>query len=544
MRRLIKNHKSNFILDMVLTVIEILTDILWAFVGKYILDYATGETNMTLQKVVFIAIGAIVIRILFFSLREAQDEKLVRNIMAEYKTDILNTYISSKGEKTGSDIINTLTNICTNLEQMYLKPSLQLIQKILLFIGACTAVILIQWKLFVIIICTSWIPLVIPRVLDKKTQSLREKAIKQTEYFISRLRDITNGFEIIKAFNIENKMKKIGKSEIEDNEKAQKDANVFQVAHEGFGAFLSLLTYIIIYLVAGYMAKKGIITIGEIMATTMLYNSIGNAINYITKLTIMIKGFSGEYKKLNEYIDSSKNFDGYKDFEFNRELEIKDLSFAYDEKTILNNINLNVEQGKKYAIIGESGSGKSTLAKLLLRSLSGYEGEIFFDGIELKNIDQKSFYEGVSPVTQNVFIFNDTIRNNITLYANYSEEEVQSAIESSGLDKVIRNLPDGIDTVIGEYGTDLSGGEKQRISIARCLIKNTKIIVMDEATSSLDKTTARNIEQLLLDLDKTVIVITHRIDSEILSQYERVFVLKDGEFIEEGKWDEINSYKN
>ena len=171
MRRLIKNHKSNFILDMVLTIIEILTDILWAFVGKYILDYATGETNMTLQKVVFIVIGAIVIRILFFSLREAQDEKLVRNIMAEYKTDILNTYISSKGEKTGSDIINTLTNICTNLEQMYLKPSLQLIQKILLFIGACTAVIMIQLKLFVIIILTSWIPLVIPRVLDKKTQS-------------------------------------------------------------------------------------------------------------------------------------------------------------------------------------------------------------------------------------------------------------------------------------------------------------------------------------------------------------------------------------
>ena len=180
----------------------------------------------------------------------------------------------------------------------------------------------------------------------------------------------------------------------------------------------------------------------------------------------------------------------------------------------------------------------------MLRSLSGYEGEILFDGMELKNIDQKSFYEGVSPVTQNVFIFNDTIRNNITLYANYSEEEVQSAIENSGLDKVIRDLPDGIDTVIGEYGTDLSGGEKQRISIARCLIKNTKIIVMDEATSSLDKTTARNIEQLLLDLDKTVIVITHRIDSEILSQYERVFVLKEGEFIEEGKWDEINSYKN
>ncbi|WP_300409383.1 ABC transporter ATP-binding protein [Lagierella sp.] len=543
MYKLIKNHIPSFILDLVLSIIEIGTDILWAFVGMYILNYATGETDMTLETVIAISLGAMVIRVLFFTLKEAQDERLIRKVMVEYKGKILNTYIDSRGEKAGSEIINTLTNICNNLEQMYLKPSIQLIQKILLFIGASIAVIRIQWKLFLLIFLISWIPLVLPRVLDKRTQKLRGKALKQAEYFISRLRDITNGFEVIKAFNIESKMKKIGHKEIESNEIELKKANTFQVIHEGFGVLLTLIVYIIIFLFAGYMAKQGTITVGEILATTMLYNSIGNATTYITKLMIMIRGFAGEYKKLNEYIDSNSKFEGYKEFIFNRQLDIRDLSFSYDSKMILNNINLKIEKGKKYAIIGESGSGKSTLAKILLRSISGYEGEVLFDGIELKNIEKKSFYKGVSPVTQNVFIFNDSIRNNITLFAKYPEEEVEKAIKKSGLDKLISTLPEGVDTVIGEYGVDLSGGEKQRISIARCLIKKSDIIIMDEATSSLDKTTATNIEQLLLDLDKTVIVITHRIDPEILSQYEKIFVLKDGQFTEEGKWKNIREYK-
>ncbi len=544
MNNLLKNHIPAFMLDIVLSIVEIATDILWAFVGMYILNYATGENTMTLENVIAISLSAMAIRVLFFTLKEAQDERLVRNIMTEYKGRILNTYIDSRGEKAGSEIINTLTNICRNLEQMYLKPSIQLIQKILLFIGASIAVIRIQWKLFFLILLISWIPLVLPRVLDKKTQKLRGKALKQAEYFISRLRDITNGFEVIKAFNIENKMKKIGQKEIKANEMELKKANTFQVIHEGFGVLLTLIVYIIIFLFAGYMAKKGTITAGEILATTMLYNSIGNATTYITKLMIMIRGFSEEFKKLNEYIDNNNKLQGYKEFEFNREINIIDLSFAYGNKMILDSLNLNIEKGKKYAIIGESGSGKSTLAKILLRSLSGYDGEILFDGIELKNIQKNSFYKGVSPVTQNVFIFNDSIRNNITLYAKYSEAELEKAVKESGLDKLISKLPEGVDTIIGEYGTDLSGGEKQRISIARCLIKNSDIIIMDEATSSLDKTTAKTIEQLLLKLDKTVIVITHRIDPEILSQYEKIFVLKDGQFSEQGKWSEINEYKN
>lgn len=152
-----------------------------------------------------------------------------------------------------------------------------------------------------------------------------------------------------------------------------------------------------------------------------------------------------------------------------------------------------------------------------------------------------SFYDKVSPVTQEVFIFNDTIKNNITLYNQSLEGDLARAIENSGLTKTIDKLPEGTATVIGEYGQNLSGGEKQRISIARCLIKDSDLIIMDEATSSLDQKIARDIEKLLLSLDATLLVITHRMDDEILRGYDKIYRMGEGLILDQGRWDQISN---
>ncbi|MDY6065858.1 MAG: ABC transporter ATP-binding protein [Finegoldia sp.] len=184
------------------------------------------------------------------------------------------------------------------------------------------------------------------------------------------------------------------------------------------------------------------------------------------------------------------------------------------------------------------------MAKILLKRLRNYSGKIFVDNNNYKDISIEDFYKKVSPVSQDVFLFNDTLKNNIALYSTVDDDKLNRAIKDAGLVPVVRNLKDGVDTLLGEYGVGLSGGEKQRISIARCLIKDSQLIIMDEATSSLDIVNARNIENLLLSLSQTVLVITHRIDPEILRQYDMIYVLREGKIIESGKFDDLNYFVN
>lgn len=203
---------------------------------------------------------------------------------------------------------------------------------------------------------------------------------------------------------------------------------------------------------------------------------------------------------------------------------------------------LDLEKGKKYAIVGESGSGKSTLANILLRRLDYENGSVKFDDTELKCIDEDDFYSNISLVSQNVFLFNDTLKNNVCLYNDYSQSDFERSMEKSKLNSVIEDLEEKENTVLGEYGTSLSGGEKQRVSISRALIKNSSFVIMDEATSSLDIKTARAIENTLLSLNQTVLVITHRIDESILKKYDKIFLLEDGRITQSGDYSDISYF--
>lgn len=177
-----------------------------------------------------------------------------------------------------------------------------------------------------------------------------------------------------------------------------------------------------------------------------------------------------------------------------------------------------------------------------MRRLDYENGSVKFDDTELKCIDEDDFYSNISLVSQNVFLFNDTLKNNVCLYNDYSQSDFERSIEKSKLNSVIEDLEEKENTVLGEYGTSLSGGEKQRVSISRALIKNSSFVIMDEATSSLDIKTARAIENTLLSLNQTVLVITHRIDESILKKYDKIFLLEDGRITQSGDYSDISYF--
>ena len=205
-------------------------------------------------------------------------------------------------------------------------------------------------------------------------------------------------------------------------------------------------------------------------------------------------------------------------------------------------MNFTFDAGKSYAIVGGSGSGKSTLLNLLMASHSGYAGSICYDDTELRQISSESLYEMVSVVQQNVFIFNASIRDNITMFSEFPKEEVDRAIEMSGLSKLIGER--GEDYLCGENGSGLSGGEKQRISIARSLLKKSQVLLVDEATAALDTQTAFQVSNAILNLDElTRIVVTHALDENLLKRYDCVLTLKNGRIIESGSFDGLMEQK-
>lgn len=206
----------------------------------------------------------------------------------------------------------------------------------------------------------------------------------------------------------------------------------------------------------------------------------------------------------------------------------------------LKDISLYLEKGKKYVIVGESGSGKSTLVKLLLGYYNNFNGQIWFDDICLKKVNPECLCQMFSVMHQNVFLFDDTIFNNLTLYQDYDLTVVQSVIRQVGLSDCVNLLENNIYTKIQGNGANLSGGEKQRIALARTLLRGSQWVIMDEATSNLDNETFHTIEQQILSLENiTCITITHRFQKELLERYDKIFVLKNGELYESGTFQEL-----
>ena len=226
--------------------------------------------------------------------------------------------------------------------------------------------------------------------------------------------------------------------------------------------------------------------------------------------------------------------------DFKKTIEFKDVSFTYESgnSPAIQNLNFNIKKGEYIALIGESGAGKSTTIDLLMRFYDPIKGAILLDGVDLKTISKKSLRNHIGIVPQDIILFNDTIKNNISYgFDNVNTNDIKDAAKAANALEFINELPDGFDTIIGERGSKLSGGQKQRLSIARAIFKNPKILILDEATSSLDSESEQKVKNAVDNLvkDRTVIVIAHRLSTIINS--DKILVFEKGQIIDSGKHD-------
>lgn len=291
-----------------------------------------------------------------------------------------------------------------------------------------------------------------------------------------------------------------------------------------------------VFLVGAYLALRGhSITPGVLIVFVQLMNFIIEPIASVPGILAGRRAALALIDKLARALENNVRDEGRAiPAALETGIEIKDLSFSYDKDApTLSGINMRFEKGKSYAIVGASGSGKSTMLNLLMAAHSDYKGDIRYDGAELRGIDASSLYDMVSLVQQDVFVFNASIRDNITMFCDFPREKTDRAIKLSGLSELIREK--GEDYLCGENGAGLSGGEKQRISIARSLIRETPVLLVDEATAALDKETAFRVSDAILNLEGlTRIVVTHALDARLMARYDAILTLKAGRLIETG----------
>jgi subfamily B ATP-binding cassette protein MsbA len=225
--------------------------------------------------------------------------------------------------------------------------------------------------------------------------------------------------------------------------------------------------------------------------------------------------------------------------DFKESIEFRNVTFAYGENTVIKDFNLKISVGEKVALIGLSGSGKSTLISLLLRLYDIDQGSILIDGLDIKEYSIQSVREVFALVSQDIFLFNDSVRENLLAGSNYSKEQVQHALDVSFSSEFVEKLSEGLDTMIGDRGLKLSGGQSQRLTIARAFLRDCPILLFDEATSALDNESEKVVQKALDKVanHKTVIAVAHRLST--IQNYDRIIVMKEGLKIEEGKHSEL-----
>ena len=545
MKQLIKNHQKAFYAFMIFNILVPLTNIAFAYSIKGIIDSGMSQNKEALTQAVLV--GAIVIFIHaglnFISLRLRN--KLVRQIMSRYKNKVFQSILDSdyrdfSKEKSGK-FISVLTENMKKIEQDYLHQYFNISKNLSLMIFSLLAMFIGNWFLTLLVIIASIIPMMISGFIGQKSASLQKRAMIADQKYLAKVKDILAGFLVIKSFNVK---EAICEDYSHESEKFD-EINFIKGKFDVLANVISQLSGMIVFLVAFgggmYLVFNGYTTIGSVTAIVQLVNFVVMPLN---EVGMGISKFREGQATLDafEVKDITELQTGETKEYFDDVISFSNIDFSYPnaEEKIFNHLSLRIQKGEKIAIVGMSGSGKSTLLNLLLRFYDVTSGYISIDNQDIQAISAESLYNLMTIVQQDVYIFDDTLRANITLNQSFTDEEIKKTVQQSGLESYVLENELGLQALCGENGSNLSGGQKQRVSIARALIRKTPILLLDEATSSLDNQVTTEIESSILDIQNlTALVVTHKLNENILKKYDRILFMKDGVIVEDGSFGDL-----
>ena len=547
-------HRDNhvfFILSVIGALLSGFLGMTVSWITGELIDTASGNGRWSLRELLILTVLNAVFFLIASYMTYYAKPRYIRKAMQNYKETLFSkltekNIMSFRSEST-STYLSALTNDCISIETNYLDKEFWFIYRVTSFFTSLALMLFYSPILTLVAIGVTFLPLTVSLLSGKKLSKQEVTVSDRNKSFTATVADCLNGFSVVKAFRAEKPVSGLFSEENTKLENSKYKRSKLQIFISTLGQLAGITAQVTVFFVGAYMALTGKgITAGNVMMFVNLMNFVVAPVAELPGLFAARKASRALIEKIAKSLSESSFAGGESELSaLEKSISVKDVSFAYEEgKEVLHDISFDFEAGKSYAIVGASGSGKSTLLNLIMSSACGaeYSGCIMWDNVDLKESSSDSFFDQVSSIDQNVFVFNSSIRDNITMFRDFPEEEVREAVRRSNLKELVEAK--GEDYLCGESGKALSGGEKQRISIARSLLKKSSVLVADEITAALDSQTAYKVSSDILDLTGlTRIVVTHSLEERLMKRYDKILVMRDGRIEEQGTFDELMAMK-
>lgn len=531
----ITQNKKLFYLTLLTAPTAVGFDIGLAWLLRIITDAGTNGEEQLLPRLILISVLYIIFASISDLLYRKSTVELTNNCIYNVRNDLFNSITDESlikiSKQNSGYYISMFLNDLEDLKMDYFKNMVSSYHEILNFVISLVLLVKIDIIMAITIIIFSVVQLAVPFIFEKLIEKRQEELMNIRNEYTSSLQEFVNNFNLIKFFKREIIFQKINQDKSIEYRNASNTKETLSKTIYVLSFASSLAMYLGCMLVGIWLVFKDRITIGQVIESSQLMAYVTGPLLNFTDIMTSFKSAKPVQNKIMNFISEEMPVEVEDEFEFNN-LKLNNISFKYptSDKYVLKNLDFTFEKGKKYIIIGESGTGKSTIFKILQKQEIATEGEVQLNNKNILDITDSIYYSKIGFATQDTGIFTASIKDNISLFDNKPVDK--TIIEQLGLNTLINSKPKGIDTVISREDKSISGGEKQRIAIARLLNENLDCILLDESTSSLDKHSVDIVEQCILSKkDLTVIAITHHLTSKAIEMSDCILKLEDGKLV-------------
>lgn len=544
MKKYILQHKGILILALLFGTAFSVGLTLIALILKDVIDIAISKDMdqfraIALKTAVYL-IGLGVCYALYSIFSKKFICKATQMLRGQVFNGIFQRNISDFKSVNSADYLSALTNDVKNVEENYFIPLLLCLQNAIIFISSFAVMLYLSPFVLLCLFVAMIFLIAIPSLFQKGIQKRQDTFSKKQSNLTVIAKDFLSGFEVIRSYSMNSHTVKSFDEKNADVYHSKYALDKTLAAVEALSTVLGVIVQCSVLFVSAYLIITGKITAGALVGLVQVSGTIVAPIQAFSENMPKVKGSKLIIDRLNGVVDyGDSTFTGTSIPSLQTDISLKNVHFSYGEsEQVINGVDFVFQKGRKYAIVGKSGCGKTTLINLLTGYYAGFDGEILYDGVNMRTIDVEKLNEMSAVIHQNVYMFDESIKDNICLHKQTRKVDLERALRISGVEMFLSEEK-SLDTLVGENGNNLSGGQRQRVAVARALVRGKSLLILDEGTSAVDMKTAYDIESQLLKIEGlTVITITHSLNPELLAGYDQIAFMENGRILE------ADSFKN